>query len=1041
MPFDRNGVWTQPVKDDHEEFQRQIMSRRKEIAPTPDMIKAIAANLPTETSSNKAQPDVFNTIGKLKGAVDIVIPIYDGLHVLIPCIESIVKRTEWDYNLILVDDCSPDPEVKKYLKSLDDRYLDLNYQVVYNTKNRGFAPTVNRGVALGKNPYVCVLNSDTLVTEGWLVRQLMALEADERNVIVNPATNNTALVNVPMYNGASYLDMAHAVAVAGNTLTYNEIMPTGFCYTLRRSLWDEVGPFDEAYISYGEETDLWFKSIKQTDENGVVLHNRGVIADNAYVYHERGTSFSQLGDDEHIGLRRSGSARFNELHPDFMSWQQGFNPENAVDHLRSKLPKEAFKRVYRNNIAFVVKSAGPCGGMNFIADIVNRLIEEGYNAKVCVVPDAYDEENPPTLDVVGHLRTSPILFKTQDEFTSTFTQRVFTRGKVFAAVTELTPIVWDLHKIFKGIEGYNFVQSYDPELAELEGKSEYVDEFKESYRRLPNVCASLWIAELLTDTGDCAVEALVTPGVNTDLFHPRNRGNGDERFTVAVVMNDRYKAKGTEWALQFLKALDPPSQPDIRVLAIGPKSLPNQRGVTCLGIMSQAKMASLLGQEVDLLIEPSIVHSYGMPALEALASGCGVISRNNKGINEYEEVWDSRVHIIDDPEAAAQDVIAMSGAEKSIRTSEVIIPPSAHREYQVQDFIKKVFPTTRSKKARIEVVTPHLRKHGGPTTIVSTAKQLQALGHNVDMAMIYTDWNPEVLGMARGLQVKTSWEIVPDDVEIVIINSDNPFADKFFNNYPDKKFIMLKLSHNPRFLSIENNNLKLPWDHVVTSTEWLRQVCIKPLGGKWDHLPLDPNKVTTIGWYHYGHNVFNMPPTNRTYGNAKLGFSMGTLVHDHPLKGSSEAFGVIEALKKKYEANFQPVGFGELRTRFPNYMQYFRSASREDMAYAFKQLDVWYGASHSEGLGRMALEAMSAGVLVVTTDTGAEFLKHEENCLLYPVGDPQAGAELVVRAVEDEELFTKLIVNGHRTAAGAANPNTYRSNLEKVVQSVLSKGD
>jgi GT2 family glycosyltransferase/glycosyltransferase involved in cell wall biosynthesis len=1033
MPFDRNGIWGQPNETDHAAFTDQLMSKRTEIAPTPEMIQAIAANLPTETPS--ARPDVFNTIGKLKGPVDIVVPVYGGLHVLKPCLESIAKRTEWDYNLIIVDDCSPDPAVRKYLESVVKDKAHPSITVLYNRKNRGFAPTANRGVAEGSNPYVCILNSDTIVTKGWLVRQLMALEADERNVIVNPVTNNTALVNVSMYNGCSYIDMADAVAKAPNALTYNEIMPTGFCFTTRRSTWEEVGPFDEAYISYGEETDFWFKAIKQTDERGIILRNRGVIADNAYVFHERGTSFSQLGEGEHMGLRKSGSSRFNELHPDFGSWQNGFDAKGCVDHLRSKLPKEAFKKIYRGNIAFVVKSAGTCGGMNFIADIVNELIENGYNAKVCVVLESYDEEKPLNLQVVSNLRTAPILFKSHDEFTSTFTQRVFMNGKVFAAVTELTPLVWDIDQSYKGIEGLNFVQSYDVALATSTGREDLIPAFLESYKRLPNICASNWIAKELRNIG-AAVPGVILPGVNMDLFHMRNREDGDERYTIAILINDIYPFKGKDWAFEFLDALKPEKRPDIRVLAIGPKALPGRRGVTCVGNLSQAKMAALLGSEVDVFVDPSEIHSYGMPGLEALVSGCRVITRENKGIHEYEEAWDTRVTVQDRPGRAAN--LALSWKEKK-GVRRALLHKSVNRHETVKRFINFVFPPEPEvNKTRIEVVTPHLRKHGGPTTIISAAKQIQALGHNVELSTIYTDWNPEVLNMAKRINVRTAWEEVPEDVEVVIINSDNPFAEKLMTDFPNKKFIMYKLSHNARFKKTENDNLNLPWDHIMTSTEWLRGACINPVDD-WDHKAWPEDKVTVVGWYHYGHEMFNMPPTNRTYGSGEAGFRLGTLVHDHPLKGTPEAMAVIDALKKKYEANFQAVGFGEMKARVPWHMQYIRSASRKDMAFVLKQLTVWFGASHTEGLGRLSLEAMSAGVAVVTTDTGAEFLKDRENCLLYPVGDAQRGGELVTELVEDEALFTKLVVGGHKTASEAASPIRFRNKLNQVINTVLAE--
>ena len=1030
MPFN-NGVWTQPTEEDKQRFANQIATKVvNEVVPTPELVQAITNQMEAPAEPKK---DLTPAIEQLKGACDIVVPIYGGLHVVKPCIESIRKHTNWQYHLILVDDASPDEAVRDWLKTQEAPEFFHNTTVLYNQVNRGFPASVNRGVAAGSNPYVCILNSDTLVTDGWLTRQLLALEADPTNAIVNPVTNNTALINVPMYNGASYLDMAHALSVAPNTPTYNEIMPTGFCFTVRRKLWEEVGPFDEAFASgYGEESSFWMNALKQTDKNGVLLNNKAVIADTAYVFHERGTSFSQLGEDKHMGMRKSGNERFHKLHPDFAEWRKGFDERAAVEHLRNGLPREAFKRDFKGNVAWVVKSAGGCGGMNFIADIVNELIEQGYNAKVCVVPEMYTPEMEQQLPVTSHLRTSPILFRSREEFITQFTRRVFTTGTVFAAVTELTPAVAQLTAGNKGLKGYNHVQSYDPALARLLGREDLIPSILEAYKQLPNVVSSKWISAELSAMG-AAVIGTVLPGVNPDLFHPR-RVLKDDRKTVAILLSSDYgTVKGNEWGMDYLQALNPIKHPDLRVLAIGPVALPI-RGVTCVGSLSQSKMADLLGSQVDVLVDPAAIHSYGLPALEALYSGAAVVCRDNRGIHEYEEMWANRVRVVETPVEAADATIAlMNGVPRTEIPTQSL---TTDRATLVREFIKLIFPFSPHKGFNVEMVTPHMRKHGGPTTLITAARQLRDLGHNMTMTMIYTDWNPEVLRMSKPMPVKTQWSIPNAETDVVIINSDNPFAEQIMKLRPGAKFIMYKLSHNPRFQQTENDNLNLPWDHIMTSTAWLRQACLVPMAG-WTHKAWPANKVSVVGWYHYGHELFKMDPVHRTYGTAMSGFRVGTLIHDHALKGSKEAMSAFTGLKKKYNQFVHLAGFGEVRAQVPEWMQYFRGADRKTMAHAFKQLDIWLGASHSEGLGRMALEAMSAGVAVVTTNTGAEFLHDGENCLLYPFGDAQKAAELIDKLANDQELFTKIVVNGYRTAAATADPTNFQHNLNVVVQSVM----
>ena len=64
------------------------------------------------------------------------------------------------------------------------------------------------------------------------------------------------------------------------------------------------------------------------------------------------------------------------------------------------------------------------------------------------------------------------------------------------------------------------------------------------------------------------------------------------------------------------------------------------------------------------------------------------------------------------------------------------------RQKSVDQFIGAIgrlaFKSTFEKKS-IVFVTPHLRKHGGPTTIVHTANELQKRGHDVKLCCVHKD--------------------------------------------------------------------------------------------------------------------------------------------------------------------------------------------------------------------------------------------------------------------------------------------------------------
>jgi glycosyltransferase involved in cell wall biosynthesis len=919
--------------------------------------------------------------------------------------------------------------------------------VLYNKKNRGFAPTINRGIKHGNCPYVVVLNSDVIVTENWLSKMLVGMEADSRNVIANPVTNNTAMVNVNMYEGRSYLDMSEALDRSPLT-KYPETMPTGFCYMFRRSLFTEIGQFDEAYGSYGEESDFWFRALHYVDNLGNLKNYRAVIVDNCYVYHERGTSFSQLGEDAHWDQRLSGSRRFKRLHPGFGEWNKGFNIEDCIGALRTSISPASFKRKYKGNVAWVVKSAGPCGGMYFITDIANKLIEEGFNVKLCVIPDDPSIKNP---TMVGNLHCMPIMFTDTEEFVKTFSSRVFGKGTIFTGIAEFSKYVKKISDDNPEIIGYNHVQSWDIALAEDQRRMDLIPEMKEAYSLLPNIVSSGWVAKEVKKVGG-DVEKVILPGVDPDLFHNKgHRKNGDERPTIAVMMTKNYTFKGYGRGIAFCQAIELEAKKrgtDVRVLAIGSDSVPECPSVTGVGGLSQSGMANLLSNEVDLFVDPSHIHSYGLPVLEALFCGNKALCWENMGVHEYRKhftkTWKLKVLKNDiDPRAAANHALDFLGTNitktQQSALKKVLKMPTLDRHTAISSFIKACFPEAdKTKSVRVEIVTPHIRKHGGPTTNISIGSQLQEAGHDVSISMIYQDWNPEVFNSIP-YQIRTKWKQQPPNVKVVIINSDNPFAQELMEANPDKKYIMYKLSHNERFKKAETDNLNLPWDHIITSTGWLRDVCITP-AKNWTHKAWDPEQVDVVGWYHYGHEIFNCYPQNRIYGDSASGFRVGTLIHAHQLKGTDVAIGALNGLKKKWEGQMHVIGIGETKAKLPHYVQYIQSASRGEMAYIMSQLDVWLGASHTEGLGRMALEAMSAGVPVVTTNTGAEFLKDGENCLLFEPGDSQKAAELIDALVQDHEMTQTLVANGYTTAVNAANPIPFRKRASKIILKVIENG-
>jgi glycosyltransferase involved in cell wall biosynthesis/GT2 family glycosyltransferase len=1041
MSFDSKGVWVPKTQQQVNEFVPDLESggSANVSAEVQSKMNALAQRVLENNKSNLAEnKNIAKSVTTLLETgvepVDIVIPVYGGLRVLVACLDSIQTRTTWPYRIILVDDCSPDNRTKEWLAQWEQ--IHPQHTVIFNQKNRGFAASVNRGIEAGDAPYVCVLNSDTVVTPGWLFKMVLALKADERNKIVNPCTNNTAVINVPIQEGHDFNDMNRAIE-ATTQHQYPEIMPTGFCFMFERSIIDTIGLFDESYVSYGEETDYWMRCITRV-VNGEVAQWRAVLADDTFIWHERGTSFSIMGDEEHMGFRKSGSNRFHQTWPSFKEWNKTFDVANSLRSLRTVIPEHIIsKENPRYKIAFVVYSTEDCGGMGVIADLVNFLNEINVEAKVVRIKRFPEQKDP----LIVTLRSTPIIFKEGvDDFLNNFEDRVFSEGYVVAGTGELLPHVIDLTRNKPNLTSVHFSQSDDVSIAPKKNLATSIRRAnKEADYTITN---SKWTAAKMAKY--TKVHGHFSVGFDDLLFYPRGRQDGDERKTVLISLgNQVYPFKGHDRGVELarhLMKLAKENKKELRIMATGVDIIPGCQFIVGLGRMNQTRLADLLGREIDVFVDPAHNHSYGLPTLEAMASGVVPVCWNNKGVLEY-ATHDVDAIVYPDktvPEVVAERIYNLLFNEPkrfaALREAGQAVAKNHRRSEKLIDFVKIFEEATglTPNRKKIAVITPHLRKYGGPTTILDIAHNLQDMGHEVTLYTIYPDISPTIQKSCK-VPIRVDWKNIPP-CDLLISNSDNEHNKEFVEMAHIKKKVMLKLSHNARFQKLESDSLNLKWDAIVTSTDWLKEACEKVTEG-WEY---DTHKnARRIGWYHYAYDTFFRPPNLRNFGTLeKRDIVVSTLIHAHPLKGTNEALQTMMALAQKFPGKLTFVGVGEVPDfgkAKPDWINYIQSPSREEMAQAMAQTDIWINASHTEGLGRMTLEAMSAGCAVVATDTGCEFLKDGHNCALVPIGSVNDLTKQADRFILSDQLRKDIIHNGYATAAEAASASEYKKNWKKLI--------
>ncbi|MBN1915825.1 glycosyltransferase [Candidatus Dojkabacteria bacterium] len=293
----------------------------------------------------------------VKTKVSIIIPVYDAYEYLMKCVNSVICNTPAElYELILIDDKSPDSRVKKYLGSLSHP----NVKVYFNKKNLGFVGNCNRGMTLTKNDVV-LLNSDTEVTKGWLQNLIITAYKSDSIATVTPMSNNASILSLPNKNTNNELpkdfeieDMSDIAKKSSS----NEILsiPTaiGFCMYIKRQVITEVGLFDEETFGkgYGEENDFSMRAIKAGYIN---------VADTkTFIYHKGNVSF-QTGKS----FSEEKMRKLLDKHPDFQKHINKYiklDPLDAQTTIASFLCKKLKLNRKSQNVLFVKHVEESIGG-------------------------------------------------------------------------------------------------------------------------------------------------------------------------------------------------------------------------------------------------------------------------------------------------------------------------------------------------------------------------------------------------------------------------------------------------------------------------------------------------------------------------------------------------------------------------------------------------------------------------------------------------------------------------------------------------------
>lgn len=225
-------------------------------------------------------------------SIDIIIPVHNALQHLRQCLNSVNRCAERALNRIIIVDDASDTNTAQWLRLFSSRHS--NVTLIRNQKNMGFTRSCAIGILASRAPVFVLLNSDTIVSPGWMSGLWRGLDADDSHSMAGPLSNSAYFqstgfpVDLAKLDERAQISAVHtAAAVLGavGQPEYHKIpFLSGFCVMIRRSSYDAVGGFDIAAYpqGYWEVQDLAFRLI-----------DRGLfpcLVSDVFVYHKRAGS-------------------------------------------------------------------------------------------------------------------------------------------------------------------------------------------------------------------------------------------------------------------------------------------------------------------------------------------------------------------------------------------------------------------------------------------------------------------------------------------------------------------------------------------------------------------------------------------------------------------------------------------------------------------------------------------------------------------------------------------------------------------------------
>ena len=225
-------------------------------------------------------------------SVLVVVLNWNGLDDTENCLKSLSEQSYRNFKIALVDNGSVEPNTKKRLMALEDKYGDLLH-LIRNKKNLGFDGGVNVGIRYGlenKFDHIALFNNDAIAKPDWLARLVDAsvnqgsdittgLLLHEDGTTIDSTGDWYTTWGLPFPRSrndptGSAPDAGYIFGGSGGATLY------------RTKLFKKIGLFDEVFFAYYEDVDISFRAL--------LAGFKAYYEPRAIAYHKQGATSSKI---------------------------------------------------------------------------------------------------------------------------------------------------------------------------------------------------------------------------------------------------------------------------------------------------------------------------------------------------------------------------------------------------------------------------------------------------------------------------------------------------------------------------------------------------------------------------------------------------------------------------------------------------------------------------------------------------------------------------------------------------------------------------